>query len=226
MNIMSTVPGVTDTSTSSAASAASAMKKEIGMDKDDFLKLFISQLQNQDPLSPQDPSQFLGQLAQLTQVEQAYNTTTALNSLLTAQNNSLGMNSVGFIGKEVTASGSQIPFDGTNTSTLSYQMPVAASSAVLNITNSSGQTVRTVNLGDLNAGNGSYDWDGKDGQGNTLSAGAYSFSISGTDAAGGKQTATTYITGKADGVTFENGAAYITIGAVRIPLSNVKTVKG
>lgn len=57
--------------TTDTTAAAAAMKKSTGMNKDDFLKLFVTQLQHQDPLNPADSSEFIGQLAQLTQVEQA-----------------------------------------------------------------------------------------------------------------------------------------------------------
>ncbi|MDY0301703.1 MAG: flagellar hook capping FlgD N-terminal domain-containing protein, partial [Trichlorobacter sp.] len=43
------------TTTSATYSAADDMKQKLGMNKDDFLKLFIAQLQHQDPLAPQDP---------------------------------------------------------------------------------------------------------------------------------------------------------------------------
>ena len=65
-------------STTTTTAAAEQMKKKLGMDKDDFLKLFVTQLQHQDPLAPQDASAMLQQLSQLTQVEQAYNTTATL----------------------------------------------------------------------------------------------------------------------------------------------------
>ncbi len=217
------VSGVTNTSTSAAAAA---MKKSIGMDKDDFLKLFMAQLRHQDPRAPQDPTAFLGQLAQLTQVEQAYNTSAALGKLLAAQDNSLAMTSVAFIGKDVTATGSQAAFDGTNPAPLTFQMPAETSSSSLKITTSSGQVVRIVDLGNLGAGKGTYQWDGTDGRGNVLPAGAYNFAISGVDALGNQQAATTFTTGRADGVKFSNGTAYITIGAVSVPFSDVTTVKG
>ncbi|SJZ33542.1 flagellar basal-body rod modification protein FlgD [Trichlorobacter thiogenes] len=215
---------VTSTTSTTTSTAAAAMKQELGMNKDDFLKLFIAQLQNQDPLSPQDPTEMLGQLAQLTQVEQAYNTTTALNNLLSAQNNNLALSSVGLIGKDIVALGSQLNFDGTNSVELSYQMPSGTTATTLTIKDASGTTIRTIDLGAQAAGKGTYAWDGTDGQGNQLSAGAYSFSISGTDAAGATQTATTFTTGRADGVTFAEGVAYITIGSVLVPFSDVMRV--
>lgn len=221
---MSTVSGTTATTTTTTT-AADAMKKEIGMNKDDFLKLFMAQLQNQDPLNPQDPTQFLGQLAQLTQVEQAYNTATALNSLLTAQNNSLSMTAVNLIGGTVTATGTQANFDGTNPAQMAYSMPAATTTTTLNISDASGRLVRTVSLGAQAGGKATYQWDGRDGQGNQLAAGAYTFSVNGTDAAGSTQVATTYTVGKVDGVNLSNGKAVLTIGAVQVPYENVTNVK-
>ena len=210
--------------TTATTTAADAMKKSLGMNKDDFLQLFIAQLQHQNPLEPQDPTEMLGQLAQMTQVEQAYNTSTALNNLLAAQNSSLALNSVSLIGKNVVALGDQVNFDGSSQAELSFQMPATTSATTLTIKDSAGSAVRTVELGAQAAGKGVYAWDGKDGQGNQLSAGAYSFSVSGTDAIGTTQTATTYTTGKADGVTFSEGDAYVSIGSVLIPFSDVMRV--
>lgn len=215
---------VTGTTGATTTTAADAMKKELGMNKDDFLKLFVAQLQNQDPLSPQDPTEMLGQLAQLTQVEQAYNTTTALNNLLAAQSSTLASSAVSLIGGTITATGNQTNYDGTNAATMKYSMPAATSSTTLTITNASGAVVRTIDLGAQSAGTAVYQWDGLDGHGNQLTAGAYTFAISGTDAAGGKQTATTYTTGVADSVSFDSGLAYISIGAVTVPYSSVTKV--
>jgi len=64
-----------------------------------------------------------------------------------------------------------------------------------------------------------------DGQGNQLAAGAYGFSVSGTNLLGSTVQATTYTTGKADGVRFDNGTAYLTIGAVSLPFADVISVK-
>lgn len=59
--------------------------------KDDFLKLLMTQLQNQDPLKPMDDSQFIAQMAQFTSLEQMKNMNT---SMLTTQ-------ATGMIGKTV-----------------------------------------------------------------------------------------------------------------------------
>lgn len=216
----------TTTATTDTSAASSAMKQSIGLNKDDFLKLFITQLQNQDPLSPQDPSEFLGQLAQLTQVEQAYNTNTALSNLITAQNNSTTMTSVSFIGKTVKAFGNSAAFDGTSPASLQYNLSVPTASATLTISDASGKTVRTASLGAKTAGDGSFTWDGKDNSGSAVPAGAYSFSVAGTTAGGASVAATTYTAGRVDGVSLVNGTPSLTIGSASVSLTDVISVKG
>jgi flagellar basal-body rod modification protein FlgD len=69
------------TNTSSAASAATTSKSATSMGKDDFLKILMAQLQNQDPLNPQDPSQFVSELSQLSSVESLKNIESSLSTL-------------------------------------------------------------------------------------------------------------------------------------------------
>jgi flagellar basal-body rod modification protein FlgD len=214
------------TSATDTTSAAAAMKKSLGMNKDDFLKLFISQLQHQDPLAPQDPAAMLNQLSQLTLVEQSYNNTTALNNLLTAQNNSLSMSSVSFIGKSVKAIGNSATFDGSSSVPLQYNLSVPTSAATITITNASGQTVRTATLGAQSAGDTSFTWDGRDNSGSTLPAGAYTFAVKATSASGSSVTATTYTTGRIDGVNLTGSNPYLTIGSTSVSLADVISVTG
>jgi flagellar basal-body rod modification protein FlgD len=65
------------------------------LDKNTFLKLMMTQLQNQDPLSPQDPSQYLGQLAQLTTVEQETNIATSAQQTAELQNTNTALALIG-----------------------------------------------------------------------------------------------------------------------------------
>ena len=146
--------------TTAAADGATAMKKATGMNKDDFLKLFVTQLQNQDPLNPQDGNQFIAQLAQLSQVEQAYNTNTNLQSMLTAQNNATVVSAVSFIGKEVLAAGSQVALTAGSSSTLNFRLSEPVSSLNIDIRDAAGNLVRTLTTGQTAAGDGSIAWDG------------------------------------------------------------------
>lgn len=213
------------TATTDPTAAAAAMKKSMGMNKDDFMKLFIAQLQYQDPLKPQDPSAMLDQLSQLSLVEQSYNSNTALQKLLTAQNNSLTMTSVSFIGKDVKANGNATVFDGANPTAVQFNLAVPTSAATLTIADASGSTVRTVALGPLAAGEAGFAWDGHDNSGALLPAGSYSFSVKATSASGSAVAATTYTVGRINGVNFVDGTPVLTIGDTSVSLADVIAIK-
>src|SRR3954468_3742272 len=70
-------------------------KKAGDIGKDDFLKLLVGQLQHQDPMQPSDDNQFIGQMAQFSQLEQQTNTATATDQLVRAS-------TLGLIGRTVT----------------------------------------------------------------------------------------------------------------------------
>jgi flagellar basal-body rod modification protein FlgD len=219
--MVSSVAATTDTT-----AAAAAMKKSLGMNKDDFMKLFIAQLKYQDPLKPQDPSAMLDQLSQLTLVEQSYNSNTALNNLLTAQNNASNLSSVSFIGKEVKAAGNAISFDGTASANLQFNQIVPTVSNEISIKNAAGSVVRTITTGALISGDAAVSWDGRDNSGTLLPAGAYNFSVNGTTASASAVVATTFTSGTISGISFSNGSPMLTIGSITIPFSDVVSVKG
>jgi flagellar basal-body rod modification protein FlgD len=211
----------TVTSTTDTTAAAAAMKKSVGMDKDDFMKLFIAELQYQDPLEPLDSSAMLDQLSQLSLVEQSYNSNTALNNLLTAQNNSISLTAVSFIGKDVKANGNGASFDGSTSTDLQFNLPFPASSTQVSVVNGSGQTVRTATLGSSSAGENSFSWDGRDNSGALLPAGAYTFTVTAKAADGSSLAATTYTTGRIDGVNLSGSTPQLAVGAVSVALGDV-----
>jgi flagellar basal-body rod modification protein FlgD len=62
--------GQTTTETPASSTAENALQ-QTGLDQQAFLRLFMAQLENQDPLSPQDPTELASQLAQFSQFEQS-----------------------------------------------------------------------------------------------------------------------------------------------------------
>ena len=214
--MVSTVTATTDT-----AATQAAMKKSMGMSKDDFMKLFIAQLQYQDPLKPQDPSAMLDQLSQLSLVEQSYNSNTALNNMLKAQNNTISLTAVSFIGKDVKANGNAASFDGSTPAPLEYSLALPSATTQVSILDASGKTVRTATLGSSTAGDKVFSWDGRDNSGALLPAGAYTFSVRAADANGTTLTARTYTTGRVDGVNLSGSTPQLSIGATTVELGDV-----
>jgi flagellar basal-body rod modification protein FlgD len=216
---------ITNVSTTTDATASTdAMKQSTGLSKDDFLKLFIAQLENQDPLDPQDSSEFTAQLAQLTQVEQAYSTNSNLEKLLAAQNNSASLSSVSFIGKSVVANGNSIDFDGSSSATLKFNLASAAESVTITISDSLGKIVCSGEVGSLSSGDNAFTWDGKDSSGSALSAGAYTFAVAAAASDGSEITVKTYTTGVVDSVSLANDTPALAIGSVSVALTDLVNI--
>lgn len=212
--------------TNDASAAAAAMKKATGMNKDDFLKLFVTQLQNQDPLNPADSTEFIGQLAQLTQVEQAYNTNSNLSAIIDLFNGAASLSSVSYIGKTVTANGDLIKLANGSQPTLGYRLAANAQKVAIDIKDVSGTVVRTLTLGSTQAGDGTIAWDGRDGKGNPLPDGRYTFSVTGFNAEGEKFQGYPLLTGTVEAVSLEGKEPHVTVGGISVPLGNVLSVKG
>jgi len=118
--------------------------------RDMFTKLLVAQIQNQDPLSPQDPSQFVQQLTQLSQTEALQN----LASLTTANASVLQSMQVlamgAQVGSDVMVQSSQVTLDGHK---VTGEATLGSSSAKtsLVLTGSNGQQYEIV-MGTLPAG--------------------------------------------------------------------------
>jgi flagellar basal-body rod modification protein FlgD len=101
---MPTVPSTTSSTPSTAAPATSGAGKALGpsLGKDDFLKLLVGQLKNQDPLNPTSDTDFIGQMAQFSQLEQTTNMATANSEQIAQQT---GARAVSLLGRNVTYPG-------------------------------------------------------------------------------------------------------------------------
>lgn len=97
MNVTSATDTTSANSTGSTSSTTSTSKNTV--DYNTFLQLLIAEMKNQDPTNPMDTSQYMSQFAQLSSVEQAMQTNTKLDSLLSSQALS---QADGLIGKNVS----------------------------------------------------------------------------------------------------------------------------
>jgi len=90
---------VPQTSTTGAAASAPAVASAAkGLGKDDFLKLLMAQLANQDPTAPTDNQQFVAQLAQFSALEINRQQSEKVDQLLNMQ---AADQAVGLIGRQV-----------------------------------------------------------------------------------------------------------------------------
>ncbi|MBI5325714.1 MAG: hypothetical protein HZB41_10680 [Ignavibacteriae bacterium] len=201
---------------------------EIG--KDQFLKLLTYQLKSQNPLKPYDNQEFATQLAQFSQLE----TLTDIRSLIEGQVNSNLLltktisNSAlpGLLGKHAKAISNTATYDGNSAVKLGYKLDITASSGELQIKDSAGKVVRTIELSgtDLESGEHTINWDGKDGNGNQLAAGQYTFSVSAKDKAGTSYNPDCFTYGVIEAVRFKSEGTMLVINGLEIPLGNVTDI--
>lgn len=206
--------------------ASSSTQGTLG--KDDFLKLLVSQLQNQDPLNPMDGTQFASQLAQFTSVEQLANINTTLQSSMDASkllNQSISnAMSTTVIGKEVRATGSTFNYTGTGTMKLGYTLPSAAVTATVQILDSTGKVVRTIDNPSVAAGDSDFKWDGLTDTGAQAAAGSYTVNVTAKDVKGAAITASPFFYGIVTGVRFKSTGTVFLVDGQEINLSDILEV--
>jgi flagellar basal-body rod modification protein FlgD len=194
------------------------------MGRDDFLKLLIAQLQNQDPLKPLDNQEFAAQLATFNSLDQLIGINQKLDGMQSQQGILGQLGAVSLIGKEIVADGNQISLTAGTPAAANYALAANAARVVISITDSNGNLVRTIETGSQAAGEQSVLWDGRDNAGKTVPAGAYSIAVNALDAAGNRVAASTRSRGVVTGVSLGGSELLLEIGAIKIPLSAVKGI--
>jgi len=206
----------TATTSAKTSTSTSATKTADIMGKEDFLTLLVAQLQNQDPLNPDDPTEFTAQLAQFSSLEQLYNLNESMAGLTTAQANSEKLSALSLIGKEVSYNGSSFSFEGDPIA-VGYQLDGVATGVTISLQDSDGKTVKTLQADDteLKTGNHFITWDGTDMDGETVADGTYKIVLSATAASSGDSVAAApLISSEVTGVDLSNGMLTTKAGEV------------
>ncbi len=212
-----------DNSLASGTTLGGVAKKDV-LGQEAFLQLMITQLKNQDPLKPMDPSEFLGQLAQFGTVTGIQNMQDSLTGLSDSLRSSQVINGTSLVGHNVlvvtdtAALGEEGDIVGTVT------VPENASAVALLVTDSSGQLVRRMPLS-TQEGEIAFVWDGMDDRGQRADAGNYTFSTVAT-VGGATGEIETRLVGYVGSVTIDPSNQKLTLNTDlgAIPLSQVRSV--
>jgi flagellar basal-body rod modification protein FlgD len=195
-------------------------KSELG--KDDFLKLLMAQLKHQDPMSPQDPSQFSSQLAQFSSLESMQNIEKVLQGQIDAgayttmaQKATLGAS---FIGKQVLVAGNAFEVTTKGPAELTIDVGTGGGKTKVEILDKDGKKVATKEFGWQDAGRQTLTTD-------DLPPGQYTYKVTCTGAKDSDIPIQTYSRGVIDGLTFQNGAVILRSGKLTFPLDYVVEVE-
>ena len=201
---------------SATAPAISPAKATIGADFNMFLKLLTTQMQNQDPLSPMDSTQYTQQLVQYSQVEQTVQQSSTLKDILASLANQTMAQAAGFIGKDAEFN-SAVAGLGAKPASWTYAADVPVTSGTMAITNAAGTVVDTRTVS-LNSRRGSYSWDGTLPDGTKAPAGAYTLSMSAQNAAGATVPVTIHSVGTVGGINAINGGISLDVNGAQMPI--------
>ena len=165
----------------SANAANAALRKKTDLNQEDFLTLMITQLKNQDPMKPLDPSQYVGQLAQFSQVSGIADMNKQMTSLTDSLRGNQVLGGAGLIGRTVIAPGdsiylAEVDGDAPRGPQGLINVPAGASSVQLQVKDSSGALIQTVAL-DNHKGPQAFSWDGTTSTGVAAPAGGYKISV-------------------------------------------------
>jgi flagellar basal-body rod modification protein FlgD len=147
------------------------------LNKDDFLKLFVTQLQNQDPLSPKDGAEMAAQLAQFNGLEQMLNVNQVLQRIESQGKEAGSVEFVNYIGKEIKTDSGDVRLSEGKINETSLNLSQAANRVTLEVRDKLGKVVAQRELGGLEAGDHPLKWDGTDGKESKFSDGIYSLQV-------------------------------------------------
>lgn len=144
-----------------------------------FLKLLVTELENQDPLDPLDNKEMTAQIASFSSLEQNIQQNKYLETIAGQSDYSQQTIALSYVGKDALIPGDLTATNGVANVSLNYQVPSVASDVSIEVLNEDGDVIRTLE-GEVAVGRNETTWDSKDEDGNAVPAGFYTFRVSGT----------------------------------------------
>lgn len=218
------VTSVSDTSaTNSSATSSTSSTNGLATTYETFLGLLTAQIKNQDPLSPMDSTQWTNQLVQYTSVEQQLKANDYLKSLVGLGAGNMA-NSVNMIGKTAIADIDTQSFKDKSL-TWHYELASTASQVGVEVLDADGKTVWKGTSDQLNKGDNTFTWDGKDSTGNTVKEGDYTLKVTATSASGSAIANAISVQQRVDATELIEGEIVLRMGYSLIAMSAITGVR-
>jgi flagellar basal-body rod modification protein FlgD len=203
---------------STAAAASSAVPANLQINETDFLQLITTQLQNQDPMQPTDPSQFLGQLEGLSEVSSLQTMQSTMSSAQVTSGASL-------LGHSVLAPGTSATLASGGIIGGAVDAPAGATNLTVSIADSSGSPMTSFQVTPAGSGMTTFSWDGTTSTGATAPAGQYTVGVNAT-VNGASQTVAPMVVTQVQSVTLDPTTQQLDLNTTggTVPLSSVVTI--
>ncbi len=207
--------------------ARSRAASESELDRNAFLKLFTTQLQNQNPLDPVKNEAFIAQLAQFSTLEATSSMSDSLDRFVNDQRSETLMRGASLIGKNVFTENGSFHQNGGEEIEGFMELAFPADEVVLSVHNAeTGEIVNRFQLGPQADGEIPFIWNGGDLNGKAAEKGLYAFSAIAVRGSV-KQTVSTFAPTEVKGVSWDqlSGGAYLDLAdGYTLPLASVKRI--
>jgi flagellar basal-body rod modification protein FlgD len=161
----------TDLGINSPASVDETSNSELG--QADFLALLTTQLANQDPLAPTDSKEFISQMSQFASVDSLQSLVNKFDDLSTSLTSNQALQASSLVGRQVLIPSSVGYLADEAGVSGQINVPTRVSNLRFEIRDEAGQLVRRVDVGDKDAGDIEFYWDGRNEAGDFLGAAQY-----------------------------------------------------
>ena len=177
MTIVSSTGAAQGSAILDALSGAQSKKDGTALSSQDrFLTLLTTQLKNQDPLNPMDNAQMTSQLAQISTVDGIEKLNATLQALVKSSTDSEALQAAALVGHGVMVPGNGLILQ-EGVAMGGVELTDAADRVRVTIKDGDGLAVRTLDMGELDAGSHVFQWDGKADGGTPAADGVYTVSV-------------------------------------------------
>ena len=193
--------------------------------RNEFMELMIAQLNNQNPLEPQDNGAFISQLAEFSSLEEMQSLAGSVDDMVSQFRSTQALQASAMVGRTVLAPSNFGVLGATGGISGNVEVPASTGGLRVSIENSVGERVRQLDLGAQPAGVSGFAWDGNDGNGNRLPTGRYQI-VAEASFPDGQQQLGTMVSGNVDSVSLGKGGS-VTLnlaGMGSIALSDVEQI--
>jgi len=212
-------------SSGSTTSASSSIPANESINQTQFLQLISTQMQNQDPLNPTDPTQFLSEVEGLSEVSSLQSLQTSIGSLTSSLQSAQMLSGTSLLGRSVLAAGSTATIAAGGSVSGAATAPSGAGSLTVSVTNAAGALIDSFNVAPASSGYTNFTWNGTTTSGAAAPAGQYTLSVNATVGAS-NQAVSPLLYSQVQSVTIDQTTQALDLNTTNgtIPLSSVVSV--
>jgi flagellar basal-body rod modification protein FlgD len=216
--------GLSQQTTTPSTSPSGSANATDTLGQSDFLKLMVTQLNNQDPTKPMDSGQFYSQIAQFSTVAGIQDLQTSFQQMANAMYSNQALQASAMVGRDVLVPAQTATIASGGVLVGTVDLSSSASNVQVSIYDSAGQLVRTLQLGPQAAGSPTFVWDGKDSNGAAVAGGIYRVAAT-TTVNGQSQALTTSLADRVESVSLGKSGQGITLNLSSVGSVSLADVK-